>query len=211
MNRGGAATINNPELAALFAQVQIFDPAMDTLAQIHTSMDNTDTHGWANCGSVSTLTAVGPILRDLALLTRTLKIHSSVRRIAGTDNKMADAASRLTYLTDKIFLCHFALTIPQRKSWQLLTLPSGYKRRLTSTLHIKRCRVAFPPQFTRKTQPPGANGASSANGWESQPTSKASDIPSLFSRSSQSACAPAFWKTAGYPPRSAQWNSTFIT
>ena len=87
---------------------------MDTLAHIRTAVDNTAVQGWANHGSVSTATAVGPILRDLALLTRTCKIHSSVRRISGTENKMADAASRLTHLTDNMFLLHFALTFPQK-------------------------------------------------------------------------------------------------
>ena len=192
MNPGGDVAINDLELATLFVQVHIFTPTIDTLAHIRTAVDNTAVQGWANRGGFSTVTAVGPILRDLALLTRTHKIHSSVRRIAGRDNKMADATSRLTHITDKMFLCHFALTFPQRKPWRLLTLLSGCKRWLTSMLHSKRCRVAFLPQSNRKTQPPGANGASSVNGWESQPTSKASEIPSLSSRYLQSACAPAF-------------------
>ena len=109
-----------------------------------------------------------------------------------------------------MFLRHFALTFPQKNPWRLLTLPSACKRRLTSTLHSKCCHMAFPPQSSRKTQPPGANGASSVNGWESQPTFKASEIPSLSSRYLPSACAPAFWPPAGCPSRNAQWNSTFV-
>ena len=161
----GDVTTNDLELAVLFAQVQLFAPAMDSLAHIRTTVDNTAAQGWANQEGVITATAVGPILQDLVLLTRNHKIYSSVWRISGTDNKMDDAASCLTHLTDKVFLHHFTLTFPQRKPWRLLALPPGCKQRLTSMLHIKRCCVAFPPQSTRKTQRPGANGASSANGW----------------------------------------------
>ena len=63
------------------------------------------------------VTAVGPILQDLALLTHTHKIHSSVQRISGMDNKMSNAASKITHLTDKILFCHFALTFPHRNPW----------------------------------------------------------------------------------------------
>ena len=125
MNRGGSATINNPELATLFAQVQLFAPTKDPLAHIRTAADNTDTQGWTNRGSVRTATSVGTTLWYLALLTRTHKIHSSMRRIAGLDNKMVNAASCMTHLTDKMFICHFTIIFPHRKPWRMLTLPSG--------------------------------------------------------------------------------------
>ena len=118
-------TINNLELSALFGQVQLFTPKMAPLAHIRTTVDNTAAQGWDNRGSVSSATAVGPILRDLALLKRTHKIYSSVKRIAGVDNNMDDAASRLTHLTDNMFLRHFFLTFPQRKPWRMITLPAG--------------------------------------------------------------------------------------
>ena len=181
-NPKGDVTINDLELTALFAQVQLFAPNVYTLSHIRTAVDNISAQVWANRRSVSTAIAVDPILRDLALLTRIHKIHSSMRRISGTDNKMTDAASRLTHLTDKIFLRHFALTFPQKKPRRLLTLTSGCRRQMTSMLHSKHCHMAFPPQSSRKTEPPGANGTSYANAWKSQTNSKLSEIPPPSSR-----------------------------
>ena len=102
MNPKGAVTINKLELAALFIQVNKFAPKMGTLAHICTSVDNTTEQGWSNRGSVRLVTAVGLILRNLALLTSTNKIYSSVQRIAFTNNNMDDAASRLTHITNKM-------------------------------------------------------------------------------------------------------------
>ena len=50
----GGVTINNLELAALFAQVQLFAPMLDPLAHIPAAVDNTSAQGWDNRGSVST-------------------------------------------------------------------------------------------------------------------------------------------------------------
>ena len=135
--------INDLKIATLFSQVHIFASAMDTLIHICKSVVTIAAQGWAFRGSVSTETVVGPILRDLALLSRTYKIHSSVLRIAGTDNKMANAASCIIHLTNKMYLRHFALTFTQIKPCQMITLSSGYKRYLTSTLHSQRSRMDF--------------------------------------------------------------------
>ena len=67
---------------------------------------------------------IGPILRDLALLTWKYNIYSSFQRITGADNNMAYAASRLTCLTNKIVLHHLSLTFLQKNTWNMLTLPS---------------------------------------------------------------------------------------
>ena len=164
-NPTGDVTINDLEITALLAQVLLFSPKMNTLAHIRKAVDKMAAQGWANRGSVSSATAVGPILPALALLTRTHKIYSSVQRIAAKDNKMADAASILTHLTKKMFLCHFTLTFPQKNPWRLLTLLSGCRQRLTSMLHSKRCHMDSPPQSSKKTPPPGTNGTNSASSW----------------------------------------------
>ena len=124
-NPKGDVTINDLDLPALLTQVQLFPPNMYTLAHTRTAVDNTEVQVWYNRGSVSSAIVVSPIIRYLALLKRTHKIYSSVHRITSADNKMADAASRLTHLTDKIFLQHFALTLPQINHCRLITLPSG--------------------------------------------------------------------------------------
>ena len=74
MKPKGDVTINDLELAALFAQVQIFAPEMDTLSHICIAVENAAAQGWNNLGNVRTATAVGPILQDPAFLTRTHKI-----------------------------------------------------------------------------------------------------------------------------------------
>ena len=96
-------TINKIELAALFAQVQPFYPAMDPLSHIRTAVDNMAAQGWPNWWRVSTEKSGGPILRDLALLPRSHKSHYSVQCITVSDKKMANAASWLTHLNGNIF------------------------------------------------------------------------------------------------------------
>ena len=132
---------------------------------MRTAVDNTEAQGWDNRGSVSLATAVHPIIRELTLLTRIHNIYSSVRWIAGANNTMTDAASRLTHITDMMFLQHFSLTFLQKNRWRLITLPLGYRRRLTSMLHRKRCCIDFQSPSSKNTPLPVANGASSSNGW----------------------------------------------
>ena len=67
----GDMTINDLELSALLAQIQIFAPKMHPLVHIRTAVDNMEAQGWANRGSVSLATAFGPILWDIAFLTIT--------------------------------------------------------------------------------------------------------------------------------------------
>ena len=109
-----------------------------------------------------------------------------------------------------MFLRYFALTFKQKNPWRLLTLISGCRRRLTSMLHIKRCHMVSQTQSSKKTPLPGANGTSYASGCRYHPTSKASGIPSISSRSLLSACTPAFWKPAEYPSIRCPWNNTFV-
>ena len=156
----GDMMVNYLDLSALLVQVQLFSPKMDTSAHIHISVNKTEAQGWSNHRSVRSATAVGPIFQDLSLMMIMHKIYSSVQRISGTDNKMTDVYSRLTHLTDKMFLHNFAL----RKAWRLLTLPSGCRRRLNSMLNRKCCRMASQTQSSKNYITPGTNGASSANG-----------------------------------------------
>ena len=183
---------------------------METLAYIYTDVDNIASQGWYNRRSVRSSTAVGIILQDLDFLTRTHNIYSSGQKIAGANNKITDAASRLTHLTNKMFLQHFALTLLQKKTWRLINLTSGCRQHLTYILRSKSCFMPSQPQSSKNIPPPGANGASSANGWKSYPKSKSLDIPSISSRSLMSIYAPAFFRPEGYPSIICPWNSTFV-
>ena len=114
-----------------------FPPNMHPLYHICTAVDNTVAQGCSNQGSVSSAKAVGPILRNLALLTHTHQIYSSFRRIKVVDNTMAEAASRLNHLTRRMYLQHPAINFPQKNSWRLLTLLSGCRQSLTYMMYSK--------------------------------------------------------------------------
>ena len=100
-NSKGDVTINDLDLGAILMQLLLFAPRM---AQIRTYVNNTAEQGWANWVSVSTASSVGPILYELALATRGQHIHASIWHVPGEENKMADTASWLTPLPDRIFL-----------------------------------------------------------------------------------------------------------
>ena len=85
-------TINNLEMAAYIAHLHLFAPRMAPLEHISTRVDNTAAEIWARRGSVSTATAIGPLLREAAWITRQSKIHASIKRIPGVENIEADAA-----------------------------------------------------------------------------------------------------------------------
>ena len=113
--------ITNLEIAALIAQVHLFSTKMHPLAHIHIYMDNMAAQRWSNRFSISSATAVGTILQNISLLTRTHQIYASAGRTKGADNTMADFTSRLTHLHERMFLRHFTLTFSQKNSWRLLT------------------------------------------------------------------------------------------
>ena len=62
-NPKGDVTINDLELGSLLMQILIFAPRMAPLAHIHTYVDNMAAQGWANRGSVSIASSVGPMLQ----------------------------------------------------------------------------------------------------------------------------------------------------
>ena len=200
-------TSNDLEPANILAHVHIFASNMHTLSHIRTALDNTVAQRWAERGSFRLATEVGTILQYLALMTRTHQIYYSVRRIAGANNKMDNSNSRLTYLTNRMFLQPFEPTFPQKAAAH----PS-VRVHVAADFHAEQQGFlqGLPQPYPKNTPPPGANGASSENFWEYQMPSKVSGILSLFSRSSQSACKLNFWNPAGYLSRISMCNSTFV-
>ena len=61
-NPAGFLTINDLDLAAYIAHLHLFAPRMAPLEHISTGVDNTAAESWARRGSVSTATAIGPLL-----------------------------------------------------------------------------------------------------------------------------------------------------
>ena len=82
-NPTGFLTINDLKLAAHITDLHLFAPCMAPLEHISTGVDNNAAESWACRGSVSTATAIGPLLREAAWITRLSKIHVSIKRIPG--------------------------------------------------------------------------------------------------------------------------------
>ena len=163
-NSTGDVTTNNFKIGALLMQILLFAPRMASLAHIHTYVDNTAAQVWAKRGSVSTAFSVGSILRELSLAARRQHNHAFVGRVPVEDNKMTDAASRLTHLPDRKFISYFCTHFPKSKHLFLLHLPSGCKQQLTTMLHNNQLPSGSLPLSSIKTTPPGANGGASAAG-----------------------------------------------
>ena len=157
---------------------------MAPLKQISTGVDNTAAESWARRGSVSTATAIGPLLREAAWITLQAKIHASIKRIPGVENIEADVASRLTHLPVHALLKSFNTSFPQPTPWRMSLLTSGVTPRLHTMLLTKQSPKASPLQNCAKTTHFGNSGTPSAHGCTSHTTSKISATRSPSYRSS---------------------------
>ena len=191
-NRKGEVNIKNMQLASLQSHIHLFIHKIQPLDQIHIAADNTNIQGWAKRVSVISTTEVRPILQDLEFLTWGQQIYDSVGRIKVSDNTMSDSMLILNHLPNWMFLRHFALNFLQKKSWRLLLIPSECRWRLTSVLNRNIFYMDFNPPSSIIIPLHGANGANYAFGCASQPTSKVSEIQSLYCISFPRACALVF-------------------
>ena len=176
-------TINDLKLAAYIARLYLFAPRMAPLEHISTRVDNTAAESWARRGSVSTATAIGPLLRESDWITRQAKIHASIKRIPGVENIEADAASRLTHLQVHAFLKSFNTSFPHPMPWRLSLLPSGVTPRLHTMLITKQSPKSSPLRDYARTKQRGNSGTPSAHCCIFQTTSKTSKTRSPTYRS----------------------------
>ena len=207
-NPKGDVTINYPDIAALLLQILLFAPRMPPLMHIDTYVNEIAAQRWSNRGSVSTYSSVGPILRELALATMIQHIHTYVGRVPGEENKMADAAPRITHLLDRKFHSHFRSHFPQSKPWHLLPLSSEYKGQLTTILLNKKSPRVYWPPSSRKTPPPCANGSASADDCKPLPTSRKFRTQFRFFKFSPSTPVLDFYPHKGNLSRSDQLSNT---
>ena len=147
---------------------------MAPLEHIATGVNNTAVESWARCGSVSTATVIGPLLREFVWITRQAKIYASITRIPGVENIKADAGSRITHLPVPAFLKYFNTYFPQSTPWRLYFLPSGVTPRLHTMLLKKNLPKASTLPDCAKTTQHGENGTPSAHGYAYQQTYNAS-------------------------------------
>ena len=120
--------------------------------------DNKALLSWATKGSATSDRARAYLLRLNALHQRA---HCYVVRhhfIAGTDNSMADDASRLWHLNDSELLTHFNSTYPQSTSWELRQLGAHMLSALNGALFKKRCVPACLLNAIGPVKPPGGSG-----------------------------------------------------
>ena len=146
-------------------------------------MDNTAADRWACQGNFSTATAIGPLLRGSAWITRQTKIHASINNIPGEENIEADAASRLTHLPVHKFPQSFNTSFPQPTPWRMYLLSSRVTPRLHTMLLTKQSPKASPLLDYARTKQRGNSGTPSAHCCIFQTTSKTSKTRSPTYRS----------------------------
>ena len=147
---------------------------MAPLEHIATGVDNTVTESWDQRGSFSTITTIGPLLREAAWVTYQASIHASITRIPGVKNIEADAHSGLTHLPVPAFLKSFNTFFPHLMPWRLSFLTSGVTRRLHNKLITKQSTKASPLTNYARTTQCVKNGIPSAHCCAYQPNYKAS-------------------------------------
>ena len=171
-------------------------------------MDNTAAESWARRGSVSTATAIGPLLQEAAWITRQAKIHASIKRIPGVEKIEADAASRLAHLPVHAFLKSFNTYFPQLTPWGLSLLPFGVTPRLHMMLLTKQSPKASPLQDCAKITQRGNSETPSAHGRTSHTTSKILATRSPSYRYLLKKSAQAFLPQTTSPYTNEAWNNT---
>ncbi|CAJ1944687.1 unnamed protein product, partial [Cylindrotheca closterium] len=100
----------------------------------YTGCDNTPAVSWRTKGSSTSRKAKARILRLAAGLQREQRAHHRIGHLSGTNNRMADDASRLWHLSDAKFISYFNRTYPQINSWQLYRMPNAVNSLMTSVL-----------------------------------------------------------------------------
>ena len=159
-------------------------------------------------GSVSSTTAADTLLRQISWINRQTRIHLSVYRISGADNKEADAASRLTHLTVLFLLHHFNSSFAQSKPWQLHLLSSAVKHHLCRMPHTKRSLQGSPIPPSVNTTQHESSGNPSVPICASPPISKKSMIQLFSCKCSLQACAQEYKWPAECPFQSEACSNT---
>ena len=203
-----AGVINNSELELIGAYLhddvatQCWDVRERTL---RSATDNLATLFWHRRGSVTTTSPTATILRQHAMHQRFHRYISLKDFIPGTHNTIADAASRLSTLSDAQFLTYFNTSFPQESPWHLYRIPPTMISSATSALRKKRLPLEL---FLREPPPPLPNGIF---GKTSAPTClsvlpfKTSPIPSRISKSSPTGTGMASSVPLGALSAGAPW------
>ena len=167
-NPTGTLTNSDLEMAAVVLQLNVLEPLVPSMyhKSTHIHSDNTPSVAWLTKMATKTANsdAAHRLVRGLALRQRML--HSapvSITHVAGSDNNLADIASRaITHLDDDhAFLTHFDNLFPlQGRFWQRASPPPAQLSNVISTLRGQRLTLQ---RWTMQLGPPaGAGGTATA-------------------------------------------------
>ena len=152
-------------------------PPLDCIAiQVY----NTYVESWACCGSVSSSTAVGPLLQEAACINSQTRTHASLSGTTGIENKETYTASRLKNISISQLLRTFKNCFPQWDLCRLCLLPCAEKHWLLTIIHTKRLPQDSPFPPSGRILPHEHSGRPFSYGCASQANSRTSEIPSLL-------------------------------
>ena len=113
-------------------------PHMSPLEHALNGCDSTTPTGWTNHHPTTQSAVAGAPIRQLYFIMWDHNITASVAYLPGNKNTLSDAASLRWYQTDTHLLSFFNLHFPQSYSWQLCSVPSEARQRITNALHNMR-------------------------------------------------------------------------
>jgi hypothetical protein len=164
-NPTGTLTNSDLEMAAVVLQLNVLETLVPSMhhKSTHIHSDNTPSVAWLTKMATKTANsdAAHRLVRGLALRQRML--HSapvSITHVAGSDNNLADIASRaITQLDDDhAFLTHFDTLFPlQERFWQRASPPPAQLSNVISTLRGQRLTQQ---RWTLPSGPPAGAGGS---------------------------------------------------
>ena len=189
-NPGGDLNNSELELAGAYLHQEVAAQCWDVRERtINSATDNLATLFWSRRGSITTTSPTATLLRQAAMHQRFHRYISLKDYVRGSENMLADDASRLSHLSDVAFLSHFNVTYPQAQPWLLYHLPSGT---LSSAISALRNKMSPQASFLHPPAPPqaiGTSGSPSAPPWTSILPFARSKTPSHSSKFSLSATA----------------------
>ena len=161
----GVLTINDLEAATQLIHLCLLDGLVN-LKHCHLAIncDNRSAVSWFTKMKSSRSTVGQRLVRALCLRLCILETSPLASlSIAGTDNKMADDASRLLHLSDETFLTYFNSTYPlQDASWKLLRPTNLLLSRVFSEMHGRPSTMASWMRLPKRLPDIGTIGDVSA-------------------------------------------------
>jgi len=209
-NVSGTLTNSDLELAALLTgAVHCAQNLPARYEHILLASDNTPAVAWANRGSTTTTKAPAYLLPLFAQQRSAKPFTLTACFSPGDSNQLADACSRLFYLSDCEFLKHMNKSFPIQPSWTLVPPPPGLLSAMNSALLKQRLPKASLMDDKTQMIPHGISGPNSV--WPSTKThiSQPSTTQSHYYNYSPVDIDQAPWLPVGIRSVLEQWKAPF--